>query len=322
MSESKTKINIVYDSFDRTYQPNRDCKDDTVDSFTDSKELSVSFKDPDSDHGRVLAHFNRNKVQIEMKSTNELITIEYRWNSAPLHVNISEHLNTILCFNGSGYYDDEEVYGHTIHVIFTDHILRLHIEHNRIRDCQIDNSNPILSMSDDTIVESSFETFIPDGAVKTDELGIIQCLNGFLAFGGNNIVICSLNLYLVDDPESFSQTNINFSIKLPEISDFGISVDGSTVMMSIRLLGEKSTHFYLHIYDKKNDEEDDDEEDDDQIFILPNFNRCILAKKDQLEQFESLGFQIKAIIIIDCNEDCDDDVQRFMQDLLELNKYD
>ena len=324
MSESESKSTKFYIAShnDELYKEDLECDHDKVHDLSDPNELSVSFKDTDSDYGHVLARFNRDKVQIEFKSTNELITIEYPRNSAPLHVNISEHLNTILCFNGSEYYQSNEVYGNTIHVIFTDHILRLHIEHNRIRDCQIDNSNPILLTSDgtSTIVQSSFETFIPDGAVKTDErgvktdeLGINQCLNVFLAFGGNNIVFCSLNLYLVDDPVSFSQTEINFFIKLPEISDFGISAKGSTVMMSIRLLGEKSTHFYLQIYD----EEDDDEEDDDRIFILHNFNRRILAKKDQLEQFESLGFQIKAII--DCDEDCDDDVKRFMEDLLKLN---
>jgi len=304
-SESESTKFYIASHNGKLYQEDLECDHEKVHALPDSNELSVSFKDLDSDHGRVLAHFNRNNVQIKIKSTNELITIEYPRRSKPLHVHISEHLNTIRCFKGSEYYESDEVYGNTIHVIFTDHILRLRIEHNRIRDCQIDNSNQILSKIDGTIVQSSFET------VKTDELGTIQCLNVFLAFGGNNIVIRSLNLYLVDDPESLSQTNINFSIKLPVISDFGISAKGSTVMMSI-LLGEKSTHFYLHIYDKKNDEEDDD-----RFFILHNFNRCIIAKNDELELFESLGFQIKAII--DCDEDCDDDVKRFMEDLLKLN---
>ena len=67
-------------------------------------------------------------VVIEITATNTLVKIEHPWRSKPLHVHIIEHLCRVYDI-----YDNEfdEVSGHTIFVIFNDHILRIRLE-NRI----------------------------------------------------------------------------------------------------------------------------------------------------------------------------------------------
>jgi hypothetical protein len=326
-SEQKqpTKYYIEYDSFEKMYRKDDDCVHVKVHSLPDSQELSVSFQNEEN-HERVLAHYNEDKVQIN--SINELITIERRRGSKPLHVHVVEHLGPVVYMKGSEFYEFDELFGNTIYVIFDNHILRIRLEHQRILDCQIDNSNPILSMSDDyTIVKSLIVT--PDSDETEEQKKIadfIQCFKVYLVLdiGGGRKVLNLSNLYLMNSSESFSRTNLNFSIKLPEgnLTDFDIWTECTTVGLGTNVsVDGKSTNVYLYIYDGKKDEWDDVP-----IFLLTDIDRSILATSDsQLSRAESNHFDIVATIYVCPGKDEDDDdfpeIQNFIEALLESNKY-
>lgn len=327
MSTSKgkkqTKFNVEYDSFEKMYRENDDCDHDSeVHSLPNSKELSVSFQDEENP-GRVLAHYNEDKVQIVIDSKNELITIERRRGSKPLHVHVVEHLGPVVYMKGSEF---DELFGNTIYVIFDNHILRIRLEHQRILDCQIDNSNPILSMSDDyTIVKSLIMT--PDSDETEEQkkrVDFIQCFKVYLVldFGRGRKVLNLSNLYLMNSSESFSRTNLNFSIKLPKgnLTDFDFSTECcyTTVGLDTTTVSAdgKSTNIYLYIYDGKNDEAHDDP-----FFILTECDRCILATSNQLDRFQGIGFQIVATIYVCPYSDETPEIQKFIRELQESNKY-
>lgn len=312
MSTSKgkkqTKFNVEYDSFEKMYREDDDCDHDSeVHSLLNSKELSVSFQDEEN-HGCVLAHYNEDKVQIVIDSKNELITIERHRGSKPLHVHV------------------DELFGNTIYVIFDNHILRIRLEHQRILDCQIDNSNPILSMSDDyTIVKSLIMT--PDSDETEEQkkrVDFIQCFKVYLVldFGRGRKVLNLSNLYLMNSSESFSRTNLNFSIKLPKgnLTDFDFSTECcyTTVGLDTTTVSAdgKSTNIYLYIYDGKNDEAHDDP-----FFILTECDRCILATSNQLDRFQGIGFQIVATIYVCPYLDETPEIQKFIKKLRKSNKY-
>jgi hypothetical protein len=319
--EQPTKYYLKYYSFEKMYLEDDDCDhDDEVHSLPDSnlpdsKELSVSFQDEEN-HGRVLANYNKDKVQIVIDSKNELITIERRRGSKPLHVHVVE----------SEFYESDEIFGHTIYVIFDNHILRIRLEHQRILDCQIDNSNPILSMSDDyTIVKSLIMT--PDSDETEEQkkrVDFIQCFKVYLVldFGRGRKVLNLSNLYLMNSSESFSRTNLNFSIKLPKgnLTDFDFSTECcyTTVGLDTTTVSAdgKSTNIYLYIYDGKNDEAHDDP-----FFILTECDRCILATSNQLDRFQGIGFQIVATIYVCPYLDETPEIQKFIKKLRKSNKY-
>lgn len=288
-----------------------------VHSLPDLQELSVSFQNEEN-HGSVFAHYNKEKVQITINSTNELITIECPLDSTPLHIHIIEHRGFERDCNDNEY---DLLFGNTIYMIFNNRILRILLEHNRIRDCQIDNSNPIMPMSHGKIVKSFIET--PKHDETGEKLDFIQCFNIFLVLdiGGRSKVFNSSNLYLTDHPKSFSRTNINFSIKLPEknLTEFDISIECSTIInLNITLLFDgKSTYVHLYIYDGKNEEAHDDP-----IFILKECDRCILATSDQLRRFRGMRFEIVATMYV-CPFDLEEkpEINDFIEELLVLNKY-
>jgi hypothetical protein len=321
MSTSK-QLTLYYFEYNHLLEEYRenDALNGEVPSLPDLQELSVSFQNEEN-HGRVFAHFNKKKVQIKIYYgneliTDELITIECPRDSTPLHIHIIEHFSFERDCNDNEF---DLLFGNTVYIIFNNYILRLLLEHNRIRDCQIDNSNPIISMSHGTIVKSLIET--PEHDETEEQSVFIQCFKVLLVLdiGGGSKVFYSSNLYLTDHPESFSRTNINFSIKLPEknLTNFDISIECNTiVILGFTLLFDgKSTYVYLYIYDEKNEEAHDDP-----IFILTECDRCILATSDQLRRFQR--FKIVATMYV-CPFDLEEKpvIELFNEELLGLNKY-
>lgn len=321
MSLSKTKFNVKYNSFKAKYRNDNDCvHDDEVHSLPNSKELSVSFQDGEN-HERVLTHYNNCKVQIETE--DEVITIKCRFTSKPLHVHVVEHKCQLVSMKDGEFYESDEIFGHTIYVIFDNHILRIRLEHQKILDCQIDYSNPILSMIDDyTIVKSLIMT--PDSDETEEQkkrADFIQCFKVYLVldFVGGHKVLNSSNLYLMNSSESFSSTNLNFSIKLPEgnLTDFDLWTEcGTTVCLSTDAVSAdgKSTYIYLYIYNGKTD-------DTDSIFLLNECERYILATSEQLDRFQMIGFKIIATIYVCPDLDKTPEIQKIINELRKLNEY-
>jgi hypothetical protein len=180
-------------------------------------------------------------------------------------------------------------------------------------------------MSDDcTIVTSLIVTPESD---ETDEqkkrANIVQCFKVYLVldFGGGDKVLNLSNLYLMNSSESFSQTNLNFSIKLPKrnLTDFEFWTEfcSTTVGLSTNAVSAdgKYTYIYLYIYDGKNDEEPNDT-----FFILTECYRCILATSNQLNRFERMEFQIVATIHFPDLDETPEN-QEIIKELRELNNY-
>jgi hypothetical protein len=314
--EQQKKYDVEYNYLLEEYRKNDDPNGEAP-SLPDLQELSISFQNEENRES-VFAHYNDEKVQITINSTSELITIECPSDSIPLHVHIIELFGFVCNLDE---HESDVLFGHKIFVIFNNRILRLQLENNKIIDCQIDNSNPIMPMSRDKIVKSLIVK--PDSDETEEPSVFIQCFKVYLVLdiGGGSKVFNSSNLYLTDRPKSFSRTNINFSIKLPEknLTEFDISIECSTIVnLDITLLSDgKFTYVHIYIYDGKNEEAHDDP-----IFILKELDRCILARIDQLERFQRIHFNIVATMYV-CSHSLEEkpEINDFIKELLVLNKH-
>jgi hypothetical protein len=127
--------------------------------------------------------------------------------------------------------------------------------------------------------------------------------------------ICLLNN---DDERLFTKWREIFFRLPPNITEIEINHDTNYVRLS---LTEKSNKFLIYIYDGKSDALDDYYPP---IFHLNECKRCILAKSDQFDRFQMIGFEIVATIYVSPFEDDDDfpEIQKFIEVMLkELNKY-
>ena len=132
--------------------------------------------------------------------------------------------------------------------------------------------------------------------------------------------ICLLNN---DDECLFTKWKEIFFRLPPNITKIEIDSDGDGDGSSVSLsLTGKSTEFMIYIDDGKSDALDNSYASP--IFLLNECERCILATSDQLDRFQTIGFQIKATIYVSPFKDDDDfpEIQEFIKVMLEeLNKY-
>lgn len=278
-------------------------------------KLPVSCKEWNETYN--VFHISKKFVVIEITATNTLVKIEYPWRSNPLHVHIIEHLCPVYDNHGNEF---DEVSGHTIFVIFTDHILRIRLE-NRIfihledrklgssfEECKTDFSFSISQ------TESSSFTIIEDE--RNERLKACLILDETCWKKVELFEICLLNN---DDECLFTKWKEIFFRLPPNITKIEIDCDGSLVSLS---LTGKSTEFVIYIDDGKSDALDDYYAIP--IFLLNKCERCILATSHQLDRFQTIGFQIEATIYVSPFKDDDDfpEIQKFIEIMLEeLNKY-
>jgi hypothetical protein len=271
-------------------------------------ELPVSCKRWENTY--TAYHISEKFVVIEINSTDTLVKIEYPWRSKPLHIHIIEH----LCPVCSDLYDNWKVCGHTIFVIFNDHILRIHLENeisgssSSFKECKTDFSFRISE------TESSFKI------IEDDEH---ECLRACLVLDERcwkKVELFEICLFR-DDERLFGKMKENFFRLPPNITGIEIIWENDYVVLTMTLNSEgNSLELPIYIYDRKTDKTDDT----DSIFLLNECERCILATSDQLDRFQTIGFQIVATIYVCPFEDHDDfpEIQKFIKVMLEeLNKY-
>jgi hypothetical protein len=253
-------------------------------------------------------HIDERFVVIEITATNTLVKIEHPWRSKPLHVHIIEHLCPVYDI-----YDNEfdEVSGHTIFVIFTDHILRIRLENeissSSFEECKTDFSFRISEP------ESSSFRIIEDE--RNERLRACLVLD---ETSWKKVELFQINLFR-DDECLFTKSRENFFRLPPNITGIEISLEDGYVILTMKLISQRcSLNFPIYIDFR----EDDD--DTDSIFLLNNFERCILATNDQLDRFQKIGFESVATISVCPWEDHDyfPEIQEFIRIMLEeLNKY-
>jgi hypothetical protein len=253
-------------------------------------------------------YISKRFVVIEITATNTLVKIEHPWRSKPLHVHIIEHLCPVCDIYGNEF---DEVSGHTIFVIFTDHILRIHLEDRKLgslfEECKTDFSFRISE------TESSSFRIIEDD--KHERLRACLVLD---ETSWKKVELFEINLFR-DDECLFTKSRENFFRLPPNITGIEINLEDDYIILS---LTGKSTKFPIYIYDGKTDALDDYYASP--IFLLNEFERCILATSDQLDRFQMIGFQIVGTVYVCPFEDDDDfpEIKEFIKVMLEeLNKY-
>lgn len=246
-------------------------------------------------------------VVIEITSTNTLVKIEHPWQSKPLHVHIIEHL-IYVC---DDWYDDVlEVSGHTIFVIFTDHILRIRLENeiscSSFKECKTDFSFRISEP------ESSSFTIIEDE--RNEHLRACLVLD---ETSWKKVELFEINLFR-DDECIFTKYKNIFVRLPPNITGIEIHLENGYVILTMKLISQRcSLNFPIYIDFREDD-------DTDSIFLLNDYERCILATSHQLNRFQMIGFESVATISVHPWEDHDDfpEIQEFIRIMLEeLNKY-
>jgi hypothetical protein len=251
-------------------------------------------------------YISKRFVVIEITATNTLVKIEHPWQSIPLHVHIIEHLFPV-CYDSC---DDWEVCGHTIFVIFTDHILRIHLENENsgssFKECKTDFSFRISK------TETSSFRIIEDE--KNERLRACLVLD---ETSWKKVELFEINLFR-DDECIFTKYKNIFVRLPPNITGIEIHLENGYVILTMKLISQRcSLNFPIYIDFREDD-------DTDSIFLLNNFERCILATNDQLDRFQKIGFESVATISVHPWEDHDDfpEIQEFIRIMLEeLNKY-
>ena len=294
------EYDTVYE-LNTSYQPQIDLEN--------QPELPVSCKSYDNTY--TAYYINERFVVIRIDSTDTLVKIEYPWRSKPLHVHIIEHLCPV-CYD---WRDDWEVCGHTIFVIFTDHILRIHLENeisgSSFEECKADFSFRISE------TESSSFTIIEDE--RNECLRACSVLNEHCWKKVELFEICLFR----DDECLFTKTRENFFRLPPNITGIEIDLEVDYVVLNMTLNTEgNSLELPIYIYNGKTDALDDYYASP--IFLLNECERCILATSDQLDRFQKIGFQIVGTIYVCPFKDDDDfpEIKEFIKVMLkELNKY-
>ncbi len=279
----------------------------------DQPELPVSCKEWNDTY---TAYYIENRfVVIEITSTNTLVKIEHRWRSKPLHVHIFEHLRPVCDHDG---YEFDEVSGHTIFVIFDNHILRIRLE-NRI----------FIHLEDRKLV-SSFEECKTDFSFRISETETVsfrtikdernEHLRACLVLDQTcwkNVELFEINLFPDDECIFAKYKNIFFRLP-PNITGIEINLEDGYIILTMKLISQRGLLDFPIYIDFREDD------DTDSIFLLNNFERCILATHEQLDRFQKVGFESVATISVHPWEDHDDfpEIQEFIRIMLEkLNKY-
>lgn len=270
----------------------------------DQPELPVSCKEWNYTY---TAYYIENRfVVIEITSTNTLVKIEHRWRSKPLHVHIIEHLIHVC----DDWCDDLEVCGHTIFVIFNDHILRIHLENeisgSSFKECKTDFSFSI------SRIESSSFRIIEDERNERLRACLVSDETCW-----KKVELFEINLFR-DDECIFTKMNEYFFRLPPNITEIEIHLEDGYIILTMKLISQRGLLDFPIYIDFREDD------DTDSIFLLNNFERCILATNDQLNRFQKIGFESVATISVHPWEDHDDfpEIKEFIRIMLEeLNKY-
>ena len=266
-------------------------------------ELPVSCKGWNETYN---AYYIDNRfVVIRIDSTNTLVKIKHPWQSKPLHVHIIEN----RCPVYNDWYDDWKVSGHTIFVIFTDHILRICLE-NEISSSSFKECNTDFSFRISEPESSSFRIIEDDENER-----LIACLV-LDETSWKKVELFKICLFR-DDKCLFTKTRENFFRLPPNITGIEISLEDGYIILTMTLISQHgSLDFPIYIDFREDD-------DTDSIFLLNNFERCILATHEQLDRFQMIGFESVATISVHPWEDHDElpEIKEFIRGLLELNKY-
>jgi hypothetical protein len=304
-SEQKPKIICVEHEYDTKYESNTSYQPQI--DLENQPELPVSQKTYVETY--TAYYINERFVVIRIDSTNTLVKVEHRWQSKPFHVHIIEHLCPVCDIYGNEFY---EVSGHTIFVIFNDHILRICLTNisnvSSFEECKTDFSfriSPRIEASSFTIIEDERNECLR-ACLVSDEL----CWKKVELFE-----ICLFR----DDERLFGKMREKCFRLPPNFMVIEIDCDSNSVTLCLK--GE-SIEFPIYIYDEKTDALDDYYASP--IFLLNECERCILATSDQLERFQRIHFDIVATMYVCPIEDHDDfpEIQKFIKVMLEeLNKY-
>jgi len=305
--QKEPKIICVEHEYDNEYRFNKN-NQSPID-LQDQPELPVSCKSWENTY--IAYHISKRFVVIKINDKNTLVKIEHPHRSKPLHIHIIEHLCPVCDYHGNKF---DEVSGHTIFVIFNDHILRIHLENeisgssSSFKECKTDFSFRISE------TESSF-TIIEDD--RDERLRACLILDERCWKKVELFEICLFR----DDERLFGKMKENFFRLPPNITGIEIIWENDYVVLTMTLNSEgNSLELPIYIYDRKTDKTDDT----DSIFLLNECERCILATSDQLDRFQTIGFQIVATIYVCPFEDHDDfpEIQEFIKVMLkELNMY-
>lgn len=252
-------------------------------------------------------YISKRFVVIEITATNTLVKINYPWRSKPLHVHIIEHRCPVCDLDGNEF---DEVSGHTIFIIFTDHILRIRLENeisgSSFKECKTDFSFRI----------SETETFSFRIIEDKENERLRACLV-LDEITWKKVELFQFNLFR-DDECIFSKNNDCFFRLPPNITGIEINLEVDYTILTMTLNSEgNSLEFPIYIDYRKVDAHDS-------IFILNDCERCILAKSNQLNRFLMIGFEIVATISVFPFEYHDEfpQIQKFIKVMLkELNKY-
>jgi hypothetical protein len=299
-SEQKQQQTIicVEHEYDTEYELNP--SDQPPIDLVDQPELPVSCKEWNETY--TAYYINNRFVVIKITSTNTLVKIKHPWQSKPLHVHIIE--------NRCPVYNDWEVSGHTIFVIFTDHILRICLE-NEISSSSFKECNTDFSFRISEPESSSFRIIEDDENER-----LIACLV-LDETSWKKVELFKICLFR-DDECLFTKTRENFFRLPPNITGIEISLEDGYIILTMTLNSEgNSLELPIYIYNGKTD-------DTDSIFLLNNFERCILATHEQLNRFQKIGFESVATISVHPWEDHDElpEIKEFIKVMLEeLNKY-
>lgn len=246
-------------------------------------------------------------VVIKIDGIDTLVKINYPRRSKPLHVHIVEHLCSVYDYYG---YESDQLSGHTIFVIFTDHILRIRLNIDLddekfcslFEECKTDFSFSI------SRIESSLFRIIEDE--RNERLKASLVLDETCWKKVELFEIC-----LFPDGEGiFSKMREIFFRLPPNITEIEINHNSNCIYLSL------TNKFLIFIFDGESDALDDYYSP---IFLLNDFKRCILAESHQLRRFQSIEFQIVATMYVRSFKDHADlpEIREFIKAFLELNKY-
>jgi hypothetical protein len=304
-SEQKQQQTIIYveHECDTVYEVNTSYQPQI--DLENQPELPVSCKSYDNTY--TAYYIDERFVVIRIDSTDTLVKIEYPWRSKLLHVHIIEHLCPVCNIYGNEF---DEVSGHTIFVIFNDHILRICLTNisnvSSFKECKTDFSFRISE------TESSSFRIIEDDRNN--------CLRACLVLDEHcwkKVELFEINLF--PDDECIFIFSKNTFIRLPpNITEIEINLEDGYVILTMKLISQHGSLDFSIYIDFREDGESDS------IFLLNNFERCILATRDQLDRFQKIGFEIVATIRVHTWEDHDDfpEIKEFINVMLEeLNKY-
>lgn len=272
MSTRKKKQIIIYVEYDDQY------KESTTDQppidLQDQPELPVSCSRWNETYTAHLISYRFVVIEIDSKDT--LVKVEYPLGSIPWHVHIIEHVCS----------ESGDVSGHTMFVIFTDHILRI-----RLTTLEDDSSLFVECKADFSfcIPETETVSFRIIEDEKNERLRACLVLD---EHGCKKLKIFEFSLFRDDEHRLFTKTREIFFKIPPNFTGIEFSLEEGYIMLTMTLkYNGKSTEFPINIYFIEID-------DPNLIFLLNEGNRCILAKSRHLRIFQPMGFESVATISV------------------------